>query len=968
MINTGESVYNGNEDDEGGRMKRMKKTMERKRGWCAKVFLTAAVVFCLSVMMSAAVLAAGTDVQIAFVDDVSIKGFMSQDPEQELHGSYSYMEGEIIFCLPASADTRKVRISFQQVSMDPATGAKTMVEQEGYVMINGSRVYSGDEFELPQNNETFTIGTGSGDQVPVRVLQSENIASMFIATKSGSMQKVDENKNNKESGDLFLIRADGTVDYNGPLKQIKGRGNATWLLPKKPYNIKLDESVDFLGLGKAKGWCLLANYLDGSLLRNKIVYNLADETGIPFTMASESIDLYTNGNYQGTYLLTEKVEINKNRVNITDLGKATEKVNTDELENYSPGGESASVANTMKWVNIPNNPEDITGGYLIELELNERYKAEACGFVTSRGQSVTMKEPEFVSEAQITYIRDFYQDMEDALYSKDGYNAKGKHFSEYLDEESAAKMYLLQEYSLNLDSGITSFYLYKDSDKVGDGKLHMAPVWDFDVALGNHQGRDNVDLTNARVWWANQAQIYNIGGLNLMAQAVQHESVQRLVVEQWNEVFLPAVQALLGQKTDYVPGILRTLTEYENEIKSSADMNFRFWPSYVGVEQNGTGVYTGDTFEARVQYVRKFLTEREDFMDQAFAYTTNKYGYQRIKGEVSIEGTMKSGETITAKVADSNSKTFIYQWLADGEKIAGAVESSYVLKEEDAGKVISVQVRSEDDKLLASLDKAASGPVEGTDPDPGENPGENPDPNPGENPDPNPGENPDPNPGENPDPNPGENPDPNPGENPDQGNHQNPGGDHSQTGTKPVPLSASAVTKVSSTAKGVKIVFTRSENAAVYEIYRRTGSTYTKIGTTKELSFTDTAPVGGKKMAYAVKAVSADKTRYTDAAYGTELTIQLPKAPKKLKAKAQKGKKVSLSWTKVKGASAYLIYRCESKNGTYRLAARVKKQNTVKYTDYKKLKKNKKYYYRIAVLQNGKYSPMGKAVWVAVKG
>lgn len=64
-------------------------------------------------------------------------------------------------------------------------------------------------------------------------------------------------------------------------------------------------------MGKGKGWCLLANYADRSLLRNRIVYNLAEETGIPFTMDSRNIDLYINGDYMGSYLITEKSKSEK---------------------------------------------------------------------------------------------------------------------------------------------------------------------------------------------------------------------------------------------------------------------------------------------------------------------------------------------------------------------------------------------------------------------------------------------------------------------------------------------------------------------------------------------------------------------------------------------------------------------------------------------------------------------------------
>lgn len=338
-------------------------------------------------------------------------------------------------------------------------------------------------------------------------------------------------------------------------------------------------------------------------------------------------------------------------------------------------------------------------------------------------------------------------------------------------------------------------------------------------------------------------------------------------------------------------------------------------------------------------------------MNTAFAYGAAD-GYERLTGTVAIEGTMKVGETLTAEVSDSNGQKFTYQWMADGEKIAGAVEASYVLTEAEAGKEISVAVRDENGTYLADIRATAPEKVPGVDPAP-----EKPDPS---GPDPE-----KPNPSET-------DPDKKDPEKQEPGNQNNSTSENSgkeeQPGIKaPVKLAASAVTKVKSTKNGVKIQFTKVENAASYEIYRKAGSTYTKLGSTKALSYTDKEPVGGKKVFYAVRAISGDAAKYTDADYGTEKEIQLPKAPQKVKAKAQKGRKVLLSWKKVKGASAYLIYRADSKKGTYKLVGKVKKANTVKFTDSKKLKKGRKYYYKVAVLQKGKYSPLGKAVKGSVK-
>lgn len=696
----------------------MQKTPWRTRdGWkvLALLFILA---FGLTGLSSYTVWGEEAERQIDSLDDVYITGFFQNAPEQQLHWTHVPLQNatDPYFFLPAGADSDTVRIWFAKRTTNQTTGAFEYIPMTGYVTIDGKQVESGDLIALPKENGTLSIVTGSGKTFRIGVKKSARVPSLFIETESGSLNNIHANKDNKEKGDMLLMQQDGTVDYQGTLKHIKGRGNATWDRPKKPYNIKLDESANLLGMGKAKGWCLLANYLDTSLLRNQIVYNLAEETGILYTMDSRSIDLYLNGKYRGTYLMTEKVEIDKNRVNLTDMEKATEKVNDADLDSYPAGGTAGYWPGTRKWVNIPQDPADITGGYLIELELDERYAAEACGFVTKIGQAVTMKAPEFVSKNQIQYIADFYQEMENAIYSKTGYNDQGRHFSEYIDEESIAKMYLLQEYSLNLDTGITSFYLYKDSDITGDGKLHMAPVWDFDMAIGNHGVRDGVDLSRPDVWWANQAKIYNHREYkNLLAEAVGHDSVKRLIVEHWNEVFDPAVRALLEQDTDYRPKKLRGITEYREELAASAELNFVAWPD--SLQHTITGIWNGENFTKSLDYVENFLKQREAFLNRAFAYGQTS-GYTRLSGTVTIAGKMTVGETVTAQVADSNAKSFSYQWMADGEKLADAVDAAYVLTEAEIGKKISVEVRAKDERILASLTGVASQKVQASGLDP----------------------------------------------------------------------------------------------------------------------------------------------------------------------------------------------------------------------------------------------------------
>lgn len=924
------------------------KEMIRKTTYVAAFMLCAIVLSVVPARVSKA-----EEVPANVIQDLYVEGIFE---DSNLDGwsvkSQIIADGYYLF-LPSAADLSNVKLFF------------TSDVENGYILVKGNRFHSGDSLALTAGNNSLMIQMVNNPvQIPVTVVKSSNVASMFIRTESGTLDYIHMDKSTKEKGDMLLVRADGTVDYNSTLKHIKGRGNSTWDFVKKPYNIKLDTSANLLDMGKAKGWCLLANFCDHSLLRNQIVYNLADEVGIPFTMACKSIDLYINDMYKGIYLMTEKIEVDKNRVNITDLEKATEKANAGaELDSFTQGGSNEWQINTQKWMNIPNDPEDITGGYLLELELKERYKDEVCGFVTKIGQSVTMKCPEFVSEKQIKYISQFYQEMEDAIYSNDGRNSLGKHFSEYIDEESMARMYLLQEYSMNLDSGITSFYLYKDSDLTGDGKLHMAPIWDYDMALGNQPGRNDADgvfvnLQLPQGWWASKAGMHGMEEMNrknLMAQAIQHESVRKLAVAIWNEEFMPAIQVLLGESTSYEPFIMKSLDEYAAEIKDSVAMNDIEWLGWR--ERTPQGVFTGEDFKENIEYLRSFTTFRRNFINETYNYTAS--GYEKLTGTVTIEGNMKVGETLTAHVTDSNATGgFTYQWIADGSPIKDATGTSYVLTDKDAGKKISVKVITQDGNVVGIKEAVSDGKVEEkeppVDPEPVDPTPVDPEPV-----DPTPV---DPTPVD-PTPIDPEPADPGKTDQPGKLPNQNKPSDEN----KAADLKAPDVLKAASKAKGVLITFSKSENAASYDIYRKTGSDYVKIGNTSGLSFYDKNPVGGKNAFYAVKAVSGDTQHYKDSGFGKEKSIKLPKAPAKVKAKqVKKERKVSISWKKIKGAASYQVFYSNKKNGSYKRIAKTRK-TAVLYTNQKKLKSKKTYYFKVMVKKSGKFSPMSKAVKVKMK-
>ncbi len=393
--------------------------------------------------------------------------------------------------VPSSIDLANAKISFDADS-DVFAGETKLVNGEVTDALNGK-----SEITLTCEGESFKVV----------VINESTVASVFIETESGSLDAVHADKNHKEEGVITIVNADGlSAEYDGVLEYIKGRGNSTWNMEKKPYNLKLDKKADLFDMGKSKKWSLIANHSDESLARNVAAYYAAEEAGMPYTPLFVPCDVYINNEYQGAYLLTTRVEVDETRVDIDNLDDVNEEICIDkfgedfDMDTLAKGGVygrwAGLLQNTQKWVEVPEaDGVDITGGYILEMELANRYSDEICGFVTSRSQPLTLKSPEYASKAQAEYISGYYQDFEDAVFAENGINADGKHYSELADLDSLAKFYAINEWASNQDCGLTSTYFYKPAGE----KLFAGPVWDFDICFANNDsGRFGCDYTNPK--------------------------------------------------------------------------------------------------------------------------------------------------------------------------------------------------------------------------------------------------------------------------------------------------------------------------------------------------------------------------------------------------------------------------------------------------------------------------------------
>ena len=223
---------------------------------------------------------------------------------------------------------------------------------------------------------------------------------------------------------------------------IRGRGNTTWQMPKKPYQIRSENTMDLLGMGLGTTYALMANWRDATGARTQLALDLGKMLDIDYTCEQRQVDFFLNGTYMGMYVITEKIEVAPNRVEIDQ----TEDILFEVDQYYQDHGEF---------------------GFSL-FEYNEEYHF--------RIHSPT--EPGTAGVSKMVLYEAIV-----ALHSGDE-----EEFIKYFDLESWARMFLLHLYAMNgIDSYAGSFFFYYNHE---DGKLYACSPWDFDYSFGGSHRSD----------------------------------------------------------------------------------------------------------------------------------------------------------------------------------------------------------------------------------------------------------------------------------------------------------------------------------------------------------------------------------------------------------------------------------------------------------------------------------------------
>ena len=379
--------------------------------------------------------------------------------------------------------------------------------------------------------------------------------------------------------------------------EMRGRGNSTWGLPKKPFRMKFPDKFSPIGLNhaKEKSWVLLAQDMDKSLLRTHLAFeysrvlfnpneNYHHEKHLKFTPCSRFINVYYTGDYYysdtgltvkldgeyiGVYQMSDQMERKPGRIEVDKLEAAD-----------------------------GNDPEKITGGYIIETDIHEGNH-----YTSFRNIKMTYKYPEDddFHQSQYDYITNFLNTAERAMYTS-FFDDPEEGWRKYMDEKSMADFIILKEFVGDMD-GYTSTYMHK---RRGCDKLFFGPVWDCD------KGWDNDKRVPHSQYQPLTSLMIHAGFW--MPSYVNDDWFQHV----WTDAsFRKFVAARWAAKKEELKAVTeRVLTEVPASMPKAIEANFAVWKFYY--QYSSEAKMPAKDYPSEIQRIRTLSAQREALLDVEF--------------------------------------------------------------------------------------------------------------------------------------------------------------------------------------------------------------------------------------------------------------------------------------------------------------------------------------------------------------
>ena len=478
---------------------------------------------------------------------ISINSLSSKRGGKTYNAEKNATDGSWMLTIPTETAFSSLVLNFTLTS-----GATLMAD--GKVLESGVTPVdaSGRQVELTVRKngveKRFTLNVRNTGLPVVRITTSEYFTLAELESYKNSLQNYNGTDQRvwlpEGENDFVSIRiempdgTEGMTDKNGdPVYQadikIKGRGNYTWTWAKKPYALKFDKKTGILGMPAHKRWILLANWRDHTLLRNDATFWLSRQSGLPYTVRGQFVELEFNGEPRGNYYLCEQIKIDKNRVNIKTLD---------------------------------SDFTDLSGGYLMEIdsywdEVNKFHSKYFTLNYMFKEPDEDPADPEFDPRYQdgYTWMENYINEFEKVLQTRSCV-ANGD-FNNYINAESAISFMLVNELSGNRDffqndlhGGPHSTYLYKDKG----GLLYMGPGWDFDYET--YISQSYINQNSERGW------------RGFLRTGYYYHYMR------YNAEFVNSVKALWNEKKGAFSGLPGYIEEMADRISLSQAFDEELWP------------------------------------------------------------------------------------------------------------------------------------------------------------------------------------------------------------------------------------------------------------------------------------------------------------------------------------------------------------------------------------------------------
>jgi len=341
--------------------------------------------------------------------------------------------------------------------------------------------------------------------LPIVIINTDHAAEIVDSPKILASMKIIDNGLGKRN---YLADENSTTNfnYNGRIG-IELRGSTSQMVPKKQYaltTLKADNvtnnNVSLLGMPSENDWVLNGMAFEPSLIRDYLSYNLARQMG-QYASRTVYCELVLNGNYNGLYVLQEKIKAGSDRVNVTKIGIGD------------------------------NADEAITGGYITKADKTTGGDPIAWSTVNYLNQFVdyihVLPKPVNVTYQQDLYIKGVFDQLESTSLASNTSLSSG--FPSVIDIPSFLDFMLVNEFAANVDAYQYSTYFHKDRN----GKLRAGPIWDFNLTYGNDLFFWGYDRSKTDTWQFTNGD--NVGS-KFWANLFQNTTFRCYLSKRWNEL------------------------------------------------------------------------------------------------------------------------------------------------------------------------------------------------------------------------------------------------------------------------------------------------------------------------------------------------------------------------------------------------------------------------------------------------